>query len=56
MLSDANALEHKALDAVKYQPNEMVLHGDCSIMPKRRPPGRHGFIPKIKIVDPTVLI
>ena len=31
MLSDANSFEHKALSAVKYQPNEMVLHGDCSI-------------------------
>ena len=36
MLSDANSLERKALSAVKYQPNEMVLHGDCSIMPKRK--------------------
>jgi predicted NAD/FAD-binding protein len=36
MLSDANNLEHQALAAVKYQPNEMVLHGDSSIMPKRQ--------------------
>jgi predicted NAD/FAD-binding protein len=36
MLSDANGVERKALEAIKYQPNEMVLHADISIMPKRK--------------------
>ena len=36
MLSDANALERNALGAIKYQPNDMVLHADTSIMPKRK--------------------
>ena len=36
MLSDANGIERKALEAIKYQPNEMVLHADISIMPKRK--------------------
>ena len=36
MLVDANALERNALGAIKYQPNEMVLHADTSIMPKRK--------------------
>ena len=36
MLSDANAIERNALGAIKYQPNDMVLHADTSIMPKRK--------------------
>lgn len=36
MLSDADAQETAALDAVKYQPNDIILHADASIMPKRR--------------------
>lgn len=36
MLSDASAAEHAALSAIKYQPNEAVLHADTNLMPKRR--------------------
>jgi predicted NAD/FAD-binding protein len=36
MLSDPSAQESAALGAVKYQPNDIVLHADTSIMPKRR--------------------
>lgn len=36
LLQDATALEHAALSAVKYQPNEAVLHADTSLMPRRR--------------------
>jgi len=36
LLSDAAAHESKALGAIKYQPNDVVLHCDTSIMPKRR--------------------
>jgi predicted NAD/FAD-binding protein len=36
MLTDADGAETKALGAVKYQPNDVVLHADASIMPKRR--------------------
>ncbi|OAN96056.1 NAD(P)/FAD-dependent oxidoreductase [Sulfitobacter geojensis] len=36
MLADADPAEAKALGAVKYQPNDVVLHADASIMPKRR--------------------
>ena len=36
MLSDADAQETQALGAIKYQPNDIVLHADASIMPKRR--------------------
>ena len=36
MLSDASVLERNALGAIKYQPNDMVLHADTSIMPKRK--------------------
>lgn len=36
MLSDPSAQEQAALGAVKYQPNNIVLHADTSIMPKRR--------------------
>lgn len=36
MLKDAAPWEKAALGAVKYQPNDVVLHRDESIMPKRR--------------------
>ena len=36
MLSDASADESAALGAVRYQPNEMVLHADARMMPKSR--------------------
>ena len=36
LLSDATAVEHSVLGAVRYQPNKVILHSDTSIMPKRR--------------------
>lgn len=36
LLSDATPQERAELGAIKYQPNDIVLHGDASIMPKRR--------------------
>ena len=36
LLSDASPAERAALSAVRYQPNEAVLHADPSVMPKRR--------------------
>lgn len=36
MLSDATAGETAALAAVAYQPNDVILHADTGIMPKRR--------------------
>ena len=36
MIEDASAIEHAMLSAVKYQPNDIVLHSDPSVMPKRR--------------------
>jgi len=36
MLADATAAEQSALGAVAYQPNDIVLHADTAIMPKRR--------------------
>ncbi|ARC87418.1 NAD(P)/FAD-dependent oxidoreductase [Rhodovulum sp. MB263] len=36
MLSDATPEERAALSAVRYQPNEAVLHADPALMPKRR--------------------
>ncbi|MEH6645872.1 NAD(P)/FAD-dependent oxidoreductase [Sulfitobacter sp.] len=36
MLTDATAVEQAALGAIIYQPNDVVLHADTSIMPKRR--------------------
>ncbi|WP_114966155.1 NAD(P)/FAD-dependent oxidoreductase [Alkalilacustris brevis] len=35
MLADASPLEAAALGAVRYQPNEAVLHADPSLMPRR---------------------
>ncbi|MDF1727797.1 MAG: FAD-dependent oxidoreductase [Sulfitobacter sp.] len=36
LLSDADNREAKALGAIRYQPNDVVLHCDEAIMPKRR--------------------
>lgn len=36
LLSDPSETEAKALGAIKYQPNRVVLHADEAIMPKRR--------------------
>ena len=36
ILSDATPIERAALEAVRYQSNEMVLHADTTIMPKRK--------------------
>lgn len=37
LLADADALEIKALGAFRYSRNRAVLHGDPSLMPRRRP-------------------
>lgn len=36
LLADAHPDEAAALGAIKYQPNEAVLHADTGLMPKRR--------------------
>ena len=36
MLSDADPVEARTLGAIRYQPNDVVLHADTSIMPMRR--------------------
>ena len=36
ILTDATAIEHAALAAVRYQPNTATLHCDASVMPKRK--------------------
>lgn len=36
LLSDATALEKRALGAIQYQPNRVVLHADAAVMPKKR--------------------
>lgn len=36
MLADPTGIEQSALGAMKYQPNDVVLHSDAAIMPKRR--------------------
>lgn len=36
MLADASPLESASLGAIRYQPNEAVLHADPSLMPRRR--------------------
>ena len=36
MLTDATPQERAALGDVKYQPNEVILHGDTRLMPRRR--------------------
>jgi len=36
LLSDATPLEKRALEAIQYQPNRVVLHADAAVMPKKR--------------------
>jgi predicted NAD/FAD-binding protein len=36
MLGDATAREHELLGAIRYQPNEAVLHTDSTMLPRRR--------------------
>lgn len=36
LLSDASPAERAALGAVRYQPNQAILHRDASVMPKNR--------------------
>jgi len=36
LLSDATEAETKALGAIGYQPNEIVLHADPAVMPRKR--------------------
>ncbi|MFT7057898.1 MAG: putative NAD/FAD-binding protein [Pseudorhodobacter sp.] len=36
LLTDPSAAETAALSAIRYQPNEVVLHADAAMMPKRR--------------------
>jgi predicted NAD/FAD-binding protein len=36
MLSDPSPLEQKHLAAIRYRPNDVYLHRDASLMPKRR--------------------
>ncbi len=36
MLSDASSQEQDIIGAIKYQPNDMVLHSDLSFMPKAK--------------------
>ncbi|WP_397541748.1 FAD-dependent oxidoreductase [Roseovarius salis] len=36
LLADPSEAERRALGAVRYQPNDVVLHADTSVMPRRR--------------------
>jgi predicted NAD/FAD-binding protein len=36
LLSDADATERSVLGAMRYQPNEVVLHTDASLLPRNR--------------------
>ncbi|MGV6848648.1 MAG: NAD(P)/FAD-dependent oxidoreductase [Marinibacterium sp.] len=36
LLADARPRERAALEAIRYQPNKVVLHADAGMMPKRR--------------------
>ncbi|MFP7569144.1 NAD(P)/FAD-dependent oxidoreductase [Marivita sp. S2033] len=36
LLSDASRTEQRALGAIRYQPNRVVLHADTRVMPSRR--------------------
>lgn len=36
LLSDPTGVEQTALSAIRYQPNEAVLHADSALMPQRR--------------------
>ena len=49
MLAEPSAAEREVLGAIRYQPNDVVLHTDRSLLPRRRarlgklelsPPGR----------------
>ena len=37
MLADPTPKETSVLGAIRYQPNDVVLHSDTSVMPRRRP-------------------
>jgi predicted NAD/FAD-binding protein len=36
LLADATGVERTALSAIRYQPNEVVLHADSALMPRRK--------------------
>ena len=36
LLADASAEERAMLEAIRYQPNDIVLHSDASLMPRKR--------------------
>lgn len=36
LLSDADEIERRDLGAIAYQPNDIILHADASVMPRRR--------------------
>lgn len=36
LLTDPSPAEHAALSAIRFQPNEAVLHSDTALMPRRR--------------------
>lgn len=36
LLDDPTEAERLSLGAIRYQPNEVILHGDASLMPRRR--------------------
>ncbi|WP_306456551.1 NAD(P)/FAD-dependent oxidoreductase [Flavimaricola marinus] len=36
LLADPTAAERSGLEAIRYQPNDVVLHSDASLMPKKR--------------------
>jgi len=36
LLSDADPIERSVLSAIRYQPNEVVLHTDASLLPRNR--------------------
>jgi len=36
LLADADAVEHEVLGAIRYQPNEVLLHTDARVLPRRR--------------------
>ena len=36
LLSDPTAAETSALSAIRYQPNDAILHADANVMPRLR--------------------
>jgi uncharacterized protein len=46
MLSDVTGVERTALSAIRYQPNEAVLHSDETMMPRGGAAGPRGTIPR----------